>query len=111
MSQALLNEQKISDMFGDFVKSGDQQAGQDIKQLYEIMPYLNQNQQRVLTLYSTLAVKYNSPVIQEIVKKITSYAGTNRKLGYTFKRNLEAIALYKHFQGYRASASMGEKEQ
>jgi hypothetical protein len=109
MSSALVNEQKVTDIFAEFIRSGSD-GGQDIKQLYEIMPYLNQNQQRVLTLYSTMAVKHDSKVIKEIVTKIVYYASTNRKLGFTFKRNLEAISLFKHFQGYRASAQMNEKD-
>lgn len=101
-----MNEEKVSDMFAEFLQSGNQ-GGQDIKQLYEVMPYLNNEQQRMLTVINTLAKKYNSPVLKEMSDSIVEYARTNRKLGFRFTRLIESMALYKHFKGYKASAQMG----
>lgn len=100
----MLSEEKVSDIFADFIQSG--QGEDNIKQIYEAMPYLDGNQQRVLVLYRALAKKYNNPVIQEICEAIEKYAKTNRKLGFRFTRLIESMSLYKHFQGYRASARM-----
>lgn len=103
----MLNDEKVNDMFADFIVSG-QTGGQEIEQIYNVLPYLNFNQIRVLTLYSALAVKYNSPVLTELVKRIEDYSKSNRKTGIRFTRLIESMALYKHFKGYRASASLGD---
>jgi hypothetical protein len=104
----MINDEKVADIFADFVQGG--QGGQEIEQIYNVMPYLNNNQQRVLTLYSALAVKYNSPVLRELVSRIETYAKSNRKLGFRFTRLIESMALYKHFKGYRATAKLGDDD-
>lgn len=98
----MLTEEKVSDIFADFIQSG--QGEDSIRQIYEAMPYLNTDQQRVLTLYRSLAKKYDNKVILEIADSIEKYAKTNRKLGFRFTRLIESMSLYKHFQGYRASS-------
>jgi hypothetical protein len=103
-----LNEEKVNDLFADFINSG--QGEDNIKQIYEAMPYLNNHQQRVLVLYRALAVKYDNKVLHEIVQAIESYAKTNRRLGFRFTRLIESMSLYKHFQGYRASTRMGDEK-
>lgn len=102
----MLNEERVADMFADFIQSG--QGEDNIKQVYEAMPYLNTNQQRVLVLYRALAKKYDNAVLFEICESIERYAKTNRKLGFRFTRLIESMALYKHFQGYRANTKMGD---
>lgn len=102
----MLDEQKVDDIFTSFLRSGN--GSDDIKQIYETLPYLTQDQQRVLTLYKSLAVKYNSPVLHEIADNIKKYAETNRKTGFRFTRLIESYSLYKHFKGYKANANMGE---
>lgn len=107
----MLSEEKVSDMFADFIQSGTKQED-NIKQIYEAMPYLSVNQQRVLVLYRAVAKKYDdNKVINEIVEAIEQYSKTNRKLGFRFTRLIESMALYKHFQGYRASAKMGGEDK
>jgi hypothetical protein len=104
----MMTEEKVSDIFADFIKSG---SGDDnIKQIYETMPYLTVSQQRVLVLYRALAKKYSNIVLQEIADSIEKYAKSNRKLGFRFTRLIESMSLYKHFQGYRANAKMGEEK-
>lgn len=103
-----LNEEKVSDIFADFINSG--QGEDNIKQIYEAMPYLSIAQQNVLVLYRALAKKYDNPVILEICDSIEKYAKTNRKLGFRFTRLIESMSLYKHFQGYRANARMGDEK-
>lgn len=100
----MLNEERVSDMFADFIQSG--QGEDNVKQIYEALPYLNTNQQRVLVLYRALAKKYNNEVLYEICEAIEKYAKTNRRLTFRFTRLIESMALYKHFQGYRAAAKM-----
>jgi hypothetical protein len=102
----MLDEQKVDEMFTDFLRSGN--SNDDIKQIYETLPYLSQDQQRVLTLYKSLAVKYDSPVLHEIADKITTYSKTNRKTGFRFTRLIESYSLYKHFKGYKATSNIGE---
>lgn len=104
----MLNEEQLDNVFADFVTSGN--GDESIKQLYNVLPYLDNNQQRTLTLYRSLAVKYDNDVLHSICDSITTYAKTNRKLGFTFGRLLESFALKKHFQGYRATGNMNEKE-
>lgn len=107
----MLSEERVSDMFADFIQSGTQQED-GIKQIYEMMPYLNTDQQRVLVLYRALAKKYDdNKVINEIVESIVEYSKTNRKLGFRFTRLIESNSLFKYFQGYRASAKMGGDEK
>lgn len=103
----MLDEGKIDDIFGEFIRSGTG-GGDEIKQIYNTLPYLNAEQVRQLTLYAALAAKYKSPVLEEIVEKIETYAKRNRKTGYKFTRLIESYSLYKHFKGYSASAKMGE---
>jgi hypothetical protein len=105
----MLDEQKIDDMFATFLTSGN--GSDDIKQIYETLPYLSHDQQRVLTLYKSLAVKYDSPVLHEIADKITQYSKSNRKTGFRFTRLIESYSLYKHFKGYKATTNMGEEKQ
>lgn len=105
----MINEEKVNDLFAHFVNAGS--GGDEIKQIYNAMPYLKPTQQRVLTLYRSLAVKYDSDVLREIVKSITNYAETNRPLGWRFTRLIESMALYKHFKGYKANANMGQEQQ
>jgi hypothetical protein len=105
----MLDEQKIDDIFSEFIRSGT--GSDDIKQIYETLPYLNHDQQRVLTLLNSLAVKYNSPVLKEMADKITIYAKSNRKTGFRFTRLIEANSLYKHFKGYKLSGSVGSEQQ
>lgn len=99
----MLSEEKLDDIFAGFLQAGMRQEGQDIKQLYEVLPYLRSDQQRVLVLYRSLAVKYNSPVLHEIVLAIESYAKTNRKLGVSWARNLSSYSLMKFFKGMSSS--------
>lgn len=104
----MLREEQVSDMFADFINQG--QGEDNIRAIYEVMPYLNSDQQRVLVLYRALAVKYDNKVLHEISEAIEEYAKTNRKLGFRFTRLIESMSLYKHFQGYRASTKMGEEK-
>ncbi|MBY6272393.1 MAG: hypothetical protein CW346_09310 [Bacillaceae bacterium] len=105
----MLDEQKIDDIFSRFIRSGS--GSDEIKQIYETLPYLNNDQQRVLTLLNTLAVKYNSDVLREMAVKITAYAKQNRRTGFRFTRLIEAMSLYKHFKGYKMSGQVGEEKQ
>lgn len=105
----MIDEQKVDDIFSSFIRSGN--GSDDIKQIYETLPYLTQDQQRVLTLYNTLAVKYDSPVLRELAEKITSYAKKNRKTGFKFTRLIESYSLYKHFKGYKMSGNVGEESK
>lgn len=95
----MLNEEKLDNIFSDFLVAGMKQEGQDIRQLYEVLPYLRSDQQRVLVLYRSLAVKYNSPVLKEICEAIEEYARSNRKLGMSWSRNLSSYSLMKYFKG------------
>lgn len=104
----MLDESKVDDIFSDFLRAGNQNGSDDIKQIYETLPFLNDDQQRVLTVISTMAVKYNSPVLKEMTEKITKYASGNRKTGFRFTRLIESYSLYKHFKGYQASAKITE---
>lgn len=103
-----LDDQMIDQTFQQFIKSGS--GTDEIKQLYESMPYLDNDQQRVLTLLSSLAVKYESPVLQDIYTRIHEYAKNNRKLGFRYTRLIEALSLYKHFRGYKASHNSNENK-
>lgn len=105
----MLNEEKLDDVFAQFLQSGS--GSDDIKQIYETLPYLNKDQQRIITLYRSLAVKYNSAVLHEIADTIERHASKNRHAGWSFTKRLEANALYKHFQGYRATGNMNEAGQ
>lgn len=102
----MLNEEQLDNIFADFVRSGQQDEG--IKQLYEVLPYLTADQQRVLTLYRSLAVKYDSAVLHSICDNIVNHAKSNRKLGFRFTRLIESFSLYKHFKGYQASGRMNQ---
>lgn len=105
----MLNEERLDDIFAKFVRSG--QGEESIKQLYEILPYLSSEQQRVLTLYRSLAVKYHSPVLHSICDSITTYAQSNRKLSFRFTRLIESFSLYKHFKGYQASSRIDRGDE
>lgn len=103
----MLDENKVDDIFSDFLRSGNG-GSDDIKQIYETLPYLNQDQQRVLTVINALSVKYDSDVLKEIALRISTYAQGNRKTGFRFTRLIESYSLYKHFKGYQASAKITE---
>lgn len=103
----MLDETKVDDIFTTFLKSG--QGSDDIEQIYNTLPYLTHDQQRVLTLLNALAVKHDSQVLKEMSDSITRYAKTNRKTGFRFTRLIESYSLYKHFQGYRMSGNVGEE--
>jgi hypothetical protein len=102
----MIDESKMDDIFAQFIRSGS--GSDDVRQLYEVMPWLTPSQQRVLVLYRSLAVKYNSPVLHEIADRITEYARSNRKTGFGFSRMLSAWSLYKHFNGLRMTSRGGE---
>lgn len=102
----MLDEQKVDEIFSNFIKSGN--TSDDIKQIYETLPFLNADQQRVLTLLRALAVKYDSVVLAEMADKITLYAKTNRRTGFRFTRLIESYSLYKHFKGYKATSNLGD---
>lgn len=104
----MLDEQKVDTLFSDFIRSGN--SSDDIKQIYETLPYLTREQMRLLTLINTLAVKYDSPVLQELSDSIHKYSKVNRKTGWRFTRLIESFSLYKHFKGYKASSSMNENK-
>lgn len=99
----MIDEAKMDDIFASFIRSGS--GSDDVRQLYEVMPYLSPQQQRVLVLYRSLAVKYDSKVLHEIVDGIVSYAKSNRKTGFVFSRMLASWSLYKHFNGMRMSST------
>lgn len=104
----MLDEGKIDDIFGEFIRAGTG-SGDEIKQIYNTLPYLNPEQQRQLTLIAALGEKYDSPVLRGIVENIEKYARKNRRTGYKFTRLIESYSLYKHFKGYSASARMGDE--
>lgn len=100
----MMDEQKVDEIFSNFIRSGN--GSDDVKQIYETLPYLNNDQMRVLTLLRTLSVKYDSPVLAEMAEKIVTYAKGNRKTGFRFTRLIESYSLYKHFQGYKATSNL-----
>jgi hypothetical protein len=104
----MIDEQHVDDVFSSFIRSGNQ--SQDIKQIYDTLPYLSKEQIRVLTLYNALAEKYNNPTLREISESIHRYAKSNRKTGFKFTRLIEAYSLFKHFKGYKASSNIGNEE-
>lgn len=105
----MLDEQKVDDLFSTFIRSGN--GSDEIKQIYETLPYLNYQQQQILTLYSALAEKYDSVVLRELVSKVHSYSSANRPTGFRFTRLIESYSLYKHFKGYKASTNLGDQQQ
>jgi hypothetical protein len=106
----LLNEEKVDDIFTLFLQSG-QGGSDDIEQIYNTLPYLTHDQQRVLTLYNALAVKHNSAVLKELSASITKFAETNRKTGIRFTRMIESYSLYKHFKGFQMSGNVGDDKK
>lgn len=98
----MLDETHIDDVFSAFIRSGN--GSDDIKQIYETLPYLTRSQIHSLTLIQALSVKYNSPVLESIVKSVSDYSKANRKTGFRFTRLIESYSLYKHFKGYQAKA-------
>lgn len=100
----MLDEQHVDEVFANFIRSGN--TSDDIRQIYETLPYLTKDQVRVLTLYNALAEKYNSPVLREISDSIHEYNKHNRKTGFRFTRLIESYSLYKHFRGYKASSNI-----
>ena len=105
----MIDEQHVDEVFSNFIRSGNQ--SQDIKQIYETLPYLTHDQIRVLTLYNALAEKYDNPVLKEISDSIHRYAKSNRRTGFRFTRLIEAYSLFKHFKGYKASSNLGDEQQ
>lgn len=105
----MLDEQKVDDLFSNFIRSGN--GSDEIKQIYNTLPYLNYQQQQILTLYSALAEKYDSVVMRELVSKVHQYSSANRPTGFRFTRLIESYSLYKHFKGYKANANMGDEQQ
>lgn len=103
---AQIFEEKINDAFAEFING--QNSDESIKQLYNVLPYATNDQQRIIILYRTLAIKYNSPVLKEMADNIENLAKANRKVGLQFTRLLEAFSLHKHFKGYKASSSVNE---
>lgn len=102
-------EEKIADIFADFVNGS--QTDDTIKQLYEVLPYCSHEQQRIIILYRTLAVKYKSAALSEMADSLERLAKSNRKLGFSFTRLVEAYSLHKHFKGYKASSSVNENKE
>lgn len=102
----MLDEQHVDNVFSDFIRSGN--TSDDIRQIYNTLPYLNYEQIRVLTLINTLAEKYDSNVLREMSDSIHMYAKSNRKTGFRFTRLIESFSLYKHFRGYKASSQVGD---
>lgn len=102
-------EEEINDIFADFINGG--QPDESIKQLYEVIPYSTHEQQRIIILYRTLGVKYNSEVLLTMADNIERLAKENRKLGFTFTRLVEAFSLHKHFKGYKASSNVSEVKE
>lgn len=102
-------EEQINDLFADFINGG--QSDDSIRQLYELLPYASHEQQRIIILYRSLAVKYNSPVMHEMADSLERLAKSNRKLGFAFNRNLSSYSLYKHFNGYKASSNVSEVKE
>lgn len=103
----MLDESKVDDIFTTFLRSG--QGSDDIEQIYNTLPYLNDDQQRVLTLLNALSEKYDSDVLREMSSSITRFAKSNRKTGFRFTRLIESYSLYKHFKGYQMSGKVGEE--
>ena len=104
----MLDDQHVNDVFSDFIRNGNQ-GSDDIKQIYETLPYLNSDQIHCLTLLSALSVKYNSEVLKDVVNNVKNHAMQNRKTGFRFTRLIESYSLYKHFKGYQASARMDDR--
>lgn len=102
-------EEKINDLFADFINGS--QSDDSIKQLYEVLPYSSNEQQRIIILYRSLAEKYDSDVLREMADSLERLAKSNRKLGFSFTRLLEAYSLHKHFKGYKASSSINENKE
>ena len=105
----MLDEQHVDELFSSFIRSGN--GSDDIKQIYETLPYLTRSQIHSLTLIKALAVKYDSPVMESIVKSVTDYSKANRKTGFRFTRLIESYSLYKHFKGYQAKANLGDESK
>lgn len=105
----MLDEQHVSDTFSNFIRSGN--GSDDIKQIYETLPYLTHSQIQALTLINTIAAKYDSVTLKELSDSIHRYAKSNRKTGFRFTRLIESYSLYKHFKGYQAKANIGDENK
>lgn len=105
----MLDEQHVDDVFSQFVRSGN--GSDDIKQIYNTLPYFTRDQIRCVTMLKALGTKYESPTLLAIADSVTTYAQSNRKTGFRFTRLIESYSLYKHFKGYQAKANIGENEQ
>lgn len=104
-----IDDSIIDDKFQSFIRTGNGET--ELKQLYDTLPYLDHDQQRVLALLSNLSVKYDSAALADLRDKIITFSKENRKTGFRFNRMIEAISLYKHFHGIKASHSTNKEDQ
>lgn len=103
-----IDDSIIDEKFQSFIRTGS--GENELKQLYETLPYLDHDQQRTITLISNLSVKYDSQTLADLRDRILQFSKENRKTGFRFTRLIEALSLYKHFKGYKASHSTNKED-
>lgn len=105
-----MEQKQIDDFLVDWINSGGE-GNDEIKQLYESIPFLNETQQKTIVMYRSLGKKYGSEVLTDIADKVEDIASRNKPIGFRFSRMLEAVSLHKHFKGYRMSTSRKDDSQ
>lgn len=100
-------EEGYKDTMQAFLTSGEN----DITAIYEVLPYMNGEQQQIYVKLWYFAEKYNLQPLKKALIEYKQLQSTNRPLGLTFKNLLEAWSMKKTLsENLTISAKKSSKE-
>lgn len=101
-------EDGYKDTMKEFLTSGES----DITALYEVLPYMDGEQQLIYVKLWYFAEKYNMQPLKKALNEYKQLQKNNRPLGLTFKNLLEAWSMKKTLSdNLTLSARKSNKEE
>lgn len=103
------SEQDFDRFFEQFNSIGQ---GSSIKELYNMMPFLNDEQIAIVNDALYFTEKWNLPFVNSYIERFLDAKKRNRSLGFfpSFKQFLKYMTLEEKFKGYKMQGNMGSDD-
>lgn len=81
-----------------------------VMDLYDILPYLNENELKAISIVKSISKKYNLIEYEEFINDYEQYKKRNKSLGLlnSFTKMLKYVSLEEKFRGIKINQSGGD---
>lgn len=100
--------ERFDEIFESLVKTNNSKSF--ITELYDILPFLNENELKAITLLKVISKKYNLEEYEEFIKDYENYKRRNKSLGLlnSFTKMLKYVSIEEKFRGYKINSTGGD---